>query len=264
MESPKSMIESTIPAKRDRLSAFFEAFDLSATVVPAEARSPAANLVVAGANGRAERIVFCSRHAALPSLPDEILAAAAIDFGGTANPLVNAMPERFVVALDQAPTLQAITAAFVAEASDSRCGRQVALDRLCEVIVLLMLRRAIDVGSTAPGLLAGLSHPAIQRAIVAMHDQPSRAWRTADLAEIGGMSRSRFMTLFPQVVGTTPSAYLHSWRLVLAQRGLLRGERVKSVAQRVGFGSAAAFSRAYSDAEPLRSVEPHPTKATAA
>ena len=144
------------------------------------------------------------------------------------------------------PTLQAVTGAFVAEASDSRCGRQVALNRLREVIVLLVPRRAIDVGPTRPGLLAGLSHPALQRAIVAMHDEPSKAWRTEDLAEISGMSRSRFMTLFPRVVGTTPAAYLHAWRLTVGQRELLRGERVKSVARRVGFSSAAAFSRAYS------------------
>jgi transcriptional regulator GlxA family with amidase domain len=81
------------------------------------------------------------------------------------------------------------------------------------------------------------------RAIVAMHDQPSRTWHTEDLAEISGMSRSRFMTLFPKVVGMTPATYLTSWRLTLGRRELSRGGRVKSVARRVGFGSAAAFSR---------------------
>jgi transcriptional regulator GlxA family with amidase domain len=144
--------------------------------------------------------------------------------------------------------LQAVTTAFVAEASETRCGRQVALNRLCEVIVLLVLRKVIDVGSTRPGLLAGLSHPALHWALIAMHDQPSRTWRTEELAEISGMSRSRFMTLFAKVVGTTPAAYLNAWRLTLGQRELQRGERVKSVARRVGFGSAAAFSRAYTRA----------------
>jgi len=109
----------------------------------------------------------------------------------------------------------------------------------------MVLRRTIDAGATQPGLLAGLSHPALHRALAAMHDQPSRAWRIEDLAAIAGVSRSRFMELFREVVGTTPSSYLTEWRLALARRALVRGDRVKSIAAHVGFGSAAAFSRAY-------------------
>jgi AraC-like DNA-binding protein len=239
------MIESLVTDRRDRLSAFFNAFELSVTVVPGSTRDVVTNLVMVGGSGLAEAIVFCPHTNAMLDPGGEILAAAVIDFGGFANPLMSAMPERAVIPLCEAPTLKAVATAFVAEASDMRCGRQVALNRLCEVIVLLVLRNAVDAGSTRPGLLAGLSHPALHRALVAMHDQPSRMWRTEELAEISGMSRSRFMTLFPKVVGTTPAAYLNAWRLTLGQRELQRGERVKSVARRVGFGSAAAFSRAY-------------------
>jgi AraC-like DNA-binding protein len=53
------------------------------------------------------------------------------------------------------------------------------------------------------------------------------------------------MALFPRVVGVTPMAYLARWRMVLARRELERGGRVKQVARRIGYGSAAAFSRAY-------------------
>jgi len=245
MNGPRNMIESPVTAKRDRLSAFFDAFKMSVTVAAKDARDAVANLVVVGEGGCARSVVFCPHRDAMPDRGGDILAAATIEFGGITNPLMNAMPERIVIPLGESPTLQALTAAFVTEASDMRCGRQVALDRLCEVIILLVLRRAIDIGSTRPGLLAGLSHPAIHKALVAMHDQPSRPWHTEELASISGLSRSRFMTLFPKVTGTTPAAYLKAWRLTLGQRELQRGERVKSVARRVGFGSAAAFSRAY-------------------
>jgi AraC-like DNA-binding protein len=248
MDSSKNMIESPVVGRRDRLSAFFDAFEMSVTVVPNDARDAVANLVIVGEGGSATNAVFCPRNNAILDREGEILAAATISFGGVTNPLMSAIPERIVILLSEAPTLQALTAAFVAEASDMRCGRQVALNRLCEVIVLLVLRRVIDIGSTRPGLLAGLSHPALHRALVAMHDQPSRPWRTEELAKISGMSRSRFMTLFPKVMGTTPAVYLNVWRLTLGQRELQRGDRVKSVARRVGFGSAAAFSRAYTRA----------------
>lgn len=246
MNNPKNVIESPVTAKRDRLSAFFDAFEMSVTVPVKGARDAVANLIVVGEGGCARDVIFCPNCDAMPVRGDAmILAAATIEFGGVTNPLMNAMPERIVIPLSEAPTLQALTAALVAEASDMRCGRQVALDRLCEVIMLLVLRRAIDMGSTRPGLLAGLSHPAIHKALVAMHDHPSRSWRIEELASISGLSRSRFMTLFSKVTGTTPAAYLKAWRLTLGQRELQRGERIKSVARRVGFGSAAAFSRAY-------------------
>lgn len=240
------MIESPMQEKRDRLAAFFEAFDLTAIVIDLNAPDADANLVVTGQADVAERVVYSARGNALADRPSEALVAATIDFGGMANPLVGAMPDSIEVNLSETPMMCSMIGAFVAEIQSARCGRQVALDRLCELIVLMILRKAIDAGTTEPGLLAGLSHPSLHRAIVAIHDDPAKPWRIESLAEISGLSRSRFMDLFPQIVGTTPAAYLYSWRLALGRRQLMRGDPVKLVARRVGFGSAAAFSRAYS------------------
>jgi AraC-like DNA-binding protein len=252
------MIESPERPKRDRLAAFFEAFDLSVAMVAPNAAGAAANLVVTGEAGVAERVVLYAR-ADVRSEPD-LLVAAMVDFGGPANPLMNALPETVVIDLDGRPTLQALVNAFVTEGCGNRCGQRVALNRLCELIVLLVLREAIDAGATKPGLLAGLSHPALHRAIVAVHDDPARSWTVEQLAEITGMSRSRFMDVFPKILGTTPAAYLNAWRLMLGQRELMRGAQVKAVARRVGFGSAAAFSRSYSRmfGSPPRSVRAAP------
>lgn len=244
MKYPSYMIESPGRPKRDRLAAFFEAFDLSVAMVSPGAPGAMANLVVAGHAGLAERVVLYARGD--NRLEPNLLAAAVVDFGGPTNPLMNALPETVEINLDRRPTLQALVGTFVAEGQGNRCGQRVALNRLCELVVLLMLREAIDAGATNPGLLAGLSHPALHRAIVAMHDEPARPWTVEQLAEITGMSRSRFMDVFPRILGTTPAAYLNAWRLMLGQRELIRGAQVKWVARRVGFGSAAAFSRAYS------------------
>lgn len=230
--------------KVDRLSAFFDAFELSASLEPALTGDSHAKLLVIGPpGGPAEKIVLCLRGESTPD--PSVLVTAAVDFGGVHNPLMNALPDQVSVETNDAPTLRDTTAAFVAEAMESRCGRSTALDRLCEVIVLLVLRSAIDRRAARPGLLAGLSHPALHRVLVAMHDAPARAWNVEDLASVSGMSRSHFMALFRQVVGTTPQAYLTGWRLTIARRRLSKGARVKAVARQVGFGSAAAFSRAY-------------------
>ncbi|KGD89162.1 hypothetical protein JL39_23315 [Rhizobium sp. YS-1r] len=70
---------------------------------------------------------------------------------------------------------------------DKASAAGAALNRLCEVIVLLILRSAIDGGATGLGLLAGLSHPSLHRALVAVHDAPVRAWNSGDLAAVAGM-----------------------------------------------------------------------------
>ncbi|MEK9970100.1 MAG: AraC family transcriptional regulator [Ferrovibrio sp.] len=241
------MIESpgiASPARPDRLSAFFTAFALSARLLPAESEANANLLVTAGADGAPTAVIFHARGAA-PATEPGLLVAAAVEFGGGANPLITALPDRLAVQIAELPVLHAVATAFVAEAQARRCGRDTALNRLCEVMLLLVLRQAIDAGASRTGLLAGLSHPALHRAIVAMHDAPARLWRVEDLAALSGMSRSRFIATFRHVVGVTPGAYLTGWRLTLGHGDLVRGEPVKTVARRVGFGSAAAFSRAY-------------------
>ena len=234
------MIESP-DSGRDRLSSFFAAFDVAAQQV----EPAAANLVLTGQAKALRSLVFLPHAPGAHGNGDEVLAAVRIDFGGPANPLIAALPSRVELAFEAAPTLRTVAELLTMEASARRCGRQVALDNLCTLLLLLLLRHMVDRGTTQPGLLAGLSHSQLFPALVAMQEAPARDWRVDDLATIAGMSRTRFMTLFPRVVGVTPMAYLAGWRMVLARRELERGGRVKLVARQIGYGSAAAFSRAY-------------------
>ena len=244
MKNPDYMIESPALSKPDRLSAFFRAFDFTAAAALPRGGGGDATLTVKGSADALQSLVLTIGPSA-PTFDSDVLAAVAVGFGGPLNPLLSALPERIDIALEDAPDLRAVVSVFAAEARDVRCGKQTALARLAEVIVLMVLRRTIDAGTTQPGLLAGLSHPALHRALAAIHDAPARPWRVEDLAALAGVSRSRFMELFRNIVGVTPSSYLTEWRLALARRALADGERVKSIAARVGFGSAAAFSRAY-------------------
>lgn len=242
---PKIMIENPqVLPKVDRLTAFFDAFKLEASLEPSEKDDGRARLHIMGVAGDPAQTIILRPRGDTGCEPPA-LVTAAVDFEGAQNPLMNALPDQVVVDVNDIPALRDITAAFVTEALESRCGRSAALNRLCEVIVLLILRSTIDRGTTGPGLLAGLSHPSLHRALVAMHDAPTRPWKGADLAAEARMSRSHFMALFREVVGTTPQAYLCVWRLTLARSKLAKGAKVKAVARQVGFGTAAAFSRAY-------------------
>ena len=107
------------------------------------------------------------------------------------------------------------------------------------------LRYDLSAGSTEPGLLSGLSDARLSRAIVAIHGNPGRNWRNDDLAEVAGLSLSRFAETFASVVGETPAAYLRRWRLLVARQDLQNGDRVDAVARRYGYQSAEGFARAF-------------------
>lgn len=235
-----TLIES--PENRpDRLSALIGAFALSARPVALD--DPGAALFLVGAP-MPQRLVLRARPGATAP-PPGATAAAAVDFGGPVNPLTAALPDALEIDLSAAPDMLAVATAFAAESATQRCGRGATLARLAEVMVVMALRRAIDSGATGPGLLAGLAHPQIYRALAAIHDAPATPWRVADLARLSGMSRSHFMALFRETLGRTPAAYLAGWRLTLARRDLGAGRQVQDVARRAGFGSSAAFSRAF-------------------
>ena len=95
------------------------------------------------------------------------------------------------------------------------------------------------------GLVAGLAHPNLALAIVAMHDNPDKNWRLEDMADIAVMSRTHYANTFRNVVGVTPGGYLSEWRLTLARMEITKGIPLKAVAEKVGFSSSAALSRAF-------------------
>jgi AraC-like DNA-binding protein len=167
-----------------------------------------------------------------------------VDWGGTLNPLLKALPDRVELACAADPDAALLIGLLLSETRAARCGAPGAAARLCEVLLIRMMRAEIARGAAGPGLLSGLTHPLISRAIVAIHDDPGHPWRNADLAGVAGLSLSRFAELFGQIVGLTPMAYLRRWRLTLARAELEAGARVKSVARRLGYSSPEALSRA--------------------
>lgn len=181
-----------------------------------------------------------------PDVPESAFLGLRVDIGGEQNPLFQALPCRLIADLDNAPDIETLTNLIVLERSGPRCGGEAALNRLCEVLVINLLRLQIEQNNAGTGLLAGLAHPKLSRALVAIHDAPGKLWKVDDLSLEAGMSRSQFMAEFQAVVGTTPIAYLRQWRMTLARAALLGGDRVKDVAVRFGYGSGDAFCRAFS------------------
>ena len=174
------------------------------------------------------------------------LACASVAFGGgAANPVVQSLPPFFVVPIAALATLGPSLELLFAEAFAGGCGRQAALNRLFEVVIIQVLRFAMTEGRTSTGMLAGLAHPRLAHAIVAMHERPAHPWTLEELAARAGMSRSRFADAFRDAVGLTPGSYLTGWRITVARELLRSGRPLKLVAEEVGYASGPALSRAF-------------------
>ncbi|PSJ53762.1 AraC family transcriptional regulator [Pseudaminobacter soli (ex Li et al. 2025)] len=132
------------------------------------------------------------------------------------------------------------------EAARDDIGRDLILERLVDILLIEALRAA-PAKAAQPGLLRGLADPRIAAVLRGMHGDVERSWTIPDLAREAGMSRSAFFDRFVRMVGVRPMQYLLAWRMAIA-KNLLRsgGIGLDEVARRVGYGSASAFSTAFS------------------
>ena len=119
------------------------------------------------------------------------------------------------------------------------------LSRLAEVLIVRLLRNEIERGATEASLLAALADKRISRCVVAIHEEPQKEWRNEELATIAGLSLSRFAELFRSKLNETPQAYLRRWRMILARQDIARGDRIKAISLRYGYGSSEAFAKAF-------------------
>ena len=174
------------------------------------------------------------------------MVCASVRFGGGGrNPITDSLPAMVLVPLADLPGSQALLDLLYDEAFSARCARQAALDRLCELLLIHLLRHCLDQGLTHGGTLAGLADPRLAKALTAVHEDAARPWALSDMAQLAGMSRARFALHFRHVVGATPADYLAAWRVTLAQGMLRAGRPLQHVAHEVGYGSASALTRAF-------------------
>lgn len=195
-------------------------------------------------------LLFLPRPQAHRLIADERAGAdvvcATVRFGaGGSNPITDSLPSVVLVPLAALARVEDLLELMFDEAFAERSGRQAVLDRLCEVLMIRLLRHCMDQGLTQGGTLAGLADSRLSKALVALHQDPARAWTLSDMADQAGMSRARFALRFRETTGETPADYLAAWRVMAAQRLLKRGLALKHVADAVGYGSPSALTRAF-------------------
>ncbi|MBS0465793.1 MAG: AraC family transcriptional regulator [Proteobacteria bacterium] len=177
---------------------------------------------------------------------------ATLDFdGGPRHPLVQALPAVVALPIAEVAGIGQTLDLLFAETERVRCGQRLLADRLFEVLLLQLLRWLLDhpqEGHIQAGLLAGLAHPKLARALTRLHEQPGQDWTLPAMAQAAGMSRSAFAAEFHATLGVTPGAYLLAWRVSLAQTWMRQGLQIQQISTQLGYTSPAAFSRAFAQA----------------
>lgn len=172
---------------------------------------------------------------------------ATVQFGGSSNnnPISESLPELVCVKLADIEACDALLSLVAQEAFGDQPGSQAAVDRLCDLLIIRLLRHCLQAGLTMGGTLAGLSDERLAKALAAIHRDPARAWELEAMAAEAGMSRARFAARFREVTGQTPVHYLAAWRIALAQKMLKAGQAMKLASHEAGYASGSAFTRAF-------------------
>jgi transcriptional regulator GlxA family with amidase domain len=133
------------------------------------------------------------------------------------------------------------------ESQQPRAGGATILAKISELMFLHAVRGHIDnLPPESTGWLAGLRDRHVAAALRAMHAEPARAWTLDALGREAALARTAFSQRFAEIMGISAIQYLSKWRLQLAA-GLLdrQGQSIAQIAHAVGFGSEAAFNRAF-------------------
>jgi AraC-like DNA-binding protein len=181
------------------------------------------------------------------------LLCGEFEFATQDHPLLSALPATIHVAetkLRATPHWREHVSSLAAELAEPRQGSSALVVRLTEVLLIHAMRLSPPPSRAEcpnSGWLRGLHDELLKPALGAMHGAPGHAWTIARLAQLSGQSRSAFAAHFAQVMGEPPMSYLARWRMFRARLLLRESELpLSAIAEQVGYGSAAAFSLAFS------------------
>jgi AraC-like DNA-binding protein len=217
-------------------------------VLRSEAGAPAPGILELDREEVSERYEIL-RHGGGGAPTTLICGAVRFDHPAARN-LVEILPEIVYIEAGGSPRtdwMQSMLRLMAAEARELRPGGEAVITRLGDILVVQAIRSWIETDPAArTGWLGALQDRQVGRAIALIHRDPARAWTVASLADELAMSRSAFAARFTELVGEPVMGYVARWRMHLALSALKEeGVTVGELADRLGYRSEAAFSRAF-------------------
>jgi AraC family transcriptional regulator, activator of mtrCDE len=199
------------------------------------------NLVISENAGTGERLDLLCGHFAIAPPHDRLLR--------------NYLPARLVVHTERsgetagigtAAQLANLVSLMRAETVADQLGGRAMLNALSTAMFTLVLRLASETDDAPVGLLALAGHPRLTPALLALFNEPARAWSLPELARLCNMSRATLARQFQEKLGRSASELLTDIRMTLAANELRKPSMsTGAVADAVGYQSEAAFQRAF-------------------
>jgi transcriptional regulator GlxA family with amidase domain len=166
--------------------------------------------------------------------------------GDVGRSLIQALPPMLVIRPSAHDQVHDVVSLISRELTQSAPGQQTVLDRLLDVLLVLVMRAAYEHSSNAPRWYRAAEDPRLGRALQAMHERPGHNWTVPELARLSTMSRPSFARNFERALGQAPMQYLTDWRMTLAREYLLANElTMEQIAQRTGYSSPNAFAATF-------------------
>jgi AraC-like DNA-binding protein len=140
------------------------------------------------------------------------------------NPLAKALPKVIAIPLNEMKSISPTLHLLFEEAAAHEMHREEMMNRLCDILLMQVIRFACHTGLMEKNKLAGFSDKYIAAVLSAIHQCPSKTWSLKEMADVASMSRSRFAKHFNDVMEMTPGSYLTQYRMALAE-SMLRHTR---------------------------------------
>lgn len=166
------------------------------------------------------------------------------------HPILRHLPALLHVSPDATPADQWLATTIrhtASEASRPMPGSRSMLPRLTELMFVEILRKHMQgLAADEVGWFAAYNHPVAGAALKSLHAAPFEDWSVERLARQVGVSRTVLTDQFRHFLGQPPMQYLATWRMQMAAQQLKTTDLpIKTIADRSGYETEAAFSRAF-------------------
>ncbi|AUW59702.1 AraC family transcriptional regulator [Sphingobium sp. SCG-1] len=161
------------------------------------------------------------------------------------HPLLDALPAMLLVDRDSHAADWVSSSLHVASGEWHASPTMVA--KISELLFVQAVRRYVDdLGEDKSGWLTAIKDPAVARALSVIHARYAHDLDVETLAREAGVSRTVLGERFAELIGEPPMRYCARWRMRVAATRLMDGnDTTATIAYSVGFGSEAAFNRAF-------------------
>lgn len=186
------------------------------------------------------------------TVPDSVaLACGFFNFRSNLNSVfLGSFPDYVVISQDSETLSEArpIFRLILAEAQAGGDAPSPLISRLVDLLFFYVIRHLCQRREVTAGLWAMLGRPEFAPLLEALVEEPGKDWTVDAMADLAHMSRAKFYKRFAQVCGTSPSHFLLQVRMKLATQMITDGMSLTRAAEKVGYHSDAAFSRAFKKA----------------